>query len=184
MLDEGVDGFVAADVQTLFAEGMSGLFGFVGVCKLDAERTEPIEVLDASFAKQADSFLVTAVTGGETNVVDHVGDAVLEPAGLLHARPATQVANAGRKRGGATTTAGALEHQRLGPGARRLDRGTGPGAAEPDHQHVTGVVPLADLGFVQSGSGIVSSHNSSATSRPITESPITDPYLLFGSSTR
>src|SRR5215468_3784840 len=102
----------------------------------DRERAEPVEVLDAALAVEAELLEIGRRARRRAQVGEHLLRGVVEPAGLLHRGAPAAVEDAARRGGRAAAGARALEHEGGRAGARGLDRGAGPGAAEPDDEDV------------------------------------------------
>ena len=129
---------VAGVHQPLGAGLDDGLAGEEGPLELEAQRLEPVEVLDRSLAVGADLLLV-GVLGAGHQVARHRVDGVLVAGRLLHGGPAAEVEVAAGHARRAAVDRGLLQQQHPRAGAGGLQGGAAAGDAEPDHDHVVGL---------------------------------------------
>ncbi len=145
LLLEGPHLLVAGEHQPLGAGLDHGLAGEVGALELEAQRLDPVEVLDRSLAVGAD-LVVLGLLGGGDEVLVHLLDGVLVSGGLLHRRTAAEVEVAAGHARGAAVDRSPLEQQHPGPGAGGLQGCAAAGDAEADHHDVEGLGVLRDHG--------------------------------------
>ena len=97
---------------------------------------EPVEVLETSLGIGSHLGLVWLGSAGLHQVGDHVLDGILEPAGVLHRGPSTEVDDPLSQRGGTARSGGALEGHHLGPCLSRGMRRARPRCAETHDEDV------------------------------------------------
>ena len=131
----GPDLLVAGEHQPLGPGLDHRLAGEVGALELEAQRLQPVEVLDRALAVGAD-LVVLGLLGRRDEVLVHLLGRVLVAGRLLHRRTAAEVeVPAGHARRTAVHR-GSLEQQHPSAGARRLEGGAAAGDAEPHHHDV------------------------------------------------
>ena len=135
LLLERPDLLVAGEHQPLRPGLDDRLLGVVGPLELEAERLEPVEVLDRPLAVGAD-LVVLRLLGDRDEVLVHLLDGVVVAGRDLHRRAATEVEVPARHRRRTAVHGGLLQqqHARARPG--RLQGGAAAGDAEADDHDV------------------------------------------------
>ncbi len=136
LVAERPDLLVAGEHQPLGAGLDHRLLRVVGALELEAQRLEPVEVLDRARRSRRGSCPARAPWRPRSRYLTISSARVLVPGRLLHRGPAAEVEVAAGHARRAAVHRRPLQQQHPGAGPRGLEGGAAAGDAEADHHHV------------------------------------------------